>query len=358
MMAATKRQKRLANNLSIPNFISQSDSSCLVEEYELQLIPSHNQQNYNDDVEESAESESTFQSSVQQLDHSLSDSLGTESLLSPVSMVNSTPVSVNDAFKVNQVTFENSGSSHSDEGISSSEVAVSDGTGNSSSSQVVAQPLGLGTHDFGKTKDSLFNNELSDDDRYKVLCNLYQSLQYNFPDNADSKQIQLFQTTQFSKCSWLTYSRLATGGNHSVLVRTPLVKFRKTLAYEKTDYHKQARIAHESFLKSVSGSHESIAVQLDTAYKARKANNKKSIMATVEVCGCQGIALRGHRDDAKYLDDGSGNSQSLLNFYCTSGDSILSEHFETCGRNSTYCSKMTQNEIIDILGNMISKQII
>ena len=36
----------------------------------------------------------------------------------------------------------------------------------------------------------------------------------------------------------------------------------------------------------------------------------RCIIATVEVCGCQGIALRGHRDDSKHLED----MDSLLKF--------------------------------------------
>ena len=84
-------------------------------------------------------------------------------------------------------------------------------------------------------------------------------------------------------------------------------------------------------------------------------------MATVEVCGRQGIALRGHRDDGKHLDDSDnnpGNFQVLLQFRCGAGDSVLAEHFKNCARNATYRSKTTQNEIIEVLGGKILETII
>ena len=114
----------------------------------------------------------------------------------------------------------------------------------------------------------------------------------------------------------------------------------------------------------MSGSRQSIDTQLDTSYAAQIQKNRKvlkSIMATVEVCGRQGIALRGHRDDGKHLDDGDnnpGNFLVLLQFRCGAGDSVLAEHFNNCARNATYRSKTTQNEIIEVLGGMILETII
>ncbi len=44
---------------------------------------------------------------------------------------------------------------------------------------------------------------------------------------------------------------------------------------------------------------------------------------------------KGHRDDAKYLNDGDnnpGNFQALLQFCCSAGDTVLAGHLETCAR--------------------------
>ena len=77
-------------------------------------------------------------------------------------------------------------------------------------------------------------------------------------------------------------------------------------------------------------------------------------------CGQHDIALRGHRDDSKYYDSTSnvGNFQGLLNFRVECGDVILEEHFQTCPKNATYLSKTVQNELIEICGDYLRKQII
>ena len=87
----------------------------------------------------------------------------------------------------------------------------------------------------------------------------------------------------------------------------------------------------------------------------------KSIISAVDFCGRQGIALRGHRDDAKYLEDtdlNPDNYQALLKFRCDAGDTVLAEHLSKCAKKATYRSKMTQNDIIDILGGMITEKVI
>lgn len=81
----------------------------------------------------------------------------------------------------------------------------------------------------------------------------------------------------------------------------------------------------------------------------------------MEFCGRQGIALRGHRDDSKHLEDvesNHGNFQALLKFRCSAGDATLAQHFSKCARNATYHSKTTQNEIIEVLGGMITEKIV
>ena len=87
----------------------------------------------------------------------------------------------------------------------------------------------------------------------------------------------------------------------------------------------------------------------------------KSIISAVELCGRQGIALRDHRDDVKYLEDtyfNPGNYQALLKFRCDAGDTVLAEHLSKCAKNATNCSKTTQYDIIDILGGMITENVV
>ena len=50
-----------------------------------------------------------------------------------------------------------------------------------------------------------------------------------------------------------------------------------------------------------------------------------------------------------------GNFQALIKFRCDAGDVALADRFSKCARNATYCSKTIQNEIIEVLGGMITE---
>ena len=87
----------------------------------------------------------------------------------------------------------------------------------------------------------------------------------------------------------------------------------------------------------------------------------KLIISAVEFCSHQGISLRGHQDYAKYLEDtdlNPGNYQALLESRCDAGDTVLAEHLSKCAKNATYHLKMTQNDIIDILGSKITEKVV
>ena len=71
-----------------------------------------------------------------------------------------------------------------------------------------------------------------------------------------------------------------------------------------------------------------IAEQLSMIHAQQIADNRrklKSICETIILCGRQGIALRGHRDDRVHLQqdpqENHGNFQALLQFWIDSGDS-------------------------------------
>ena len=84
-------------------------------------------------------------------------------------------------------------------------------------------------------------------------------------------------------------------------------------------------------------------------------------ITTVEVCARQGISLRENRDDAKYLAHSGINSgifQALFEFHCDPGDTILSKHLKECSKNSSYRTKTTQNDIINVIGGMITEKIV
>ncbi|CAF1227009.1 unnamed protein product [Rotaria sordida] len=90
----------------------------------------------------------------------------------------------------------------------------------------------------------------------------------------------------------------------------------------------------------------------------------KPIIETIVFCGKQNIALRGHRDDGNTIiaSEASlaneGNFCALLLYRIQSGDEVLKKHLERCNKNATYISKTTQNQLIDIIGKLILKQVI
>jgi hypothetical protein len=87
----------------------------------------------------------------------------------------------------------------------------------------------------------------------------------------------------------------------------------------------------------------------------------KSILETVIFCARQNIALRGHRDDSRYLDKGQGNQgnlQSLLRFRVNAGDNVLEQHLKTAVKNCSYRSKSTQNELVELCGNHIREKLL
>lgn len=241
-----------------------------------------------------------------------------------------------------------------------------------------------GPYDYGPLRAFISSTVLSSADKLKLLEGMDRPINFNFPARIEGKQTHQFQASWFSKFEWLTYSRLHNGGycaycvlfpptntvgtggniNPGVAVSTPLVKVKKAIEllgmHEKTTYHKTACMKIMDFKDRVSGKSEDITQLIDRSLAAKIEKNRKilkSIISTVELCGRQGIALRGHRDDANALENehsmrNPGNFQMLLEFRCYAGDRILADHLENCGQNSSYRSKTIQNEVIDVLGDM------
>ena len=77
------------------------------------------------------------------------------------------------------------------------------------------------------------------------------------------------------------------------------------------------------------------------------------------MCGRNGLALRGHRDDATNTDKThQGNFKNLLDFCIDAGDIALKEHLETSRKNASYISKTTQNQLQDCVKEYVEAVII
>ena len=91
----------------------------------------------------------------------------------------------------------------------------------------------------------------------------------------------------------------------------------------------------------------------------------ESLLKIVILCGKQGLALHGHRDD-KINWNGAGSEDRYSNEgnfielvrFCAETDPILHNHLSSAPRNATYTSKTIQNELVSVVGKSIQNEII
>ncbi|XP_057298780.1 52 kDa repressor of the inhibitor of the protein kinase-like [Hydractinia symbiolongicarpus] len=126
--------------------------------------------------------------------------------------------------------------------------------------------------------------------------------------------------------------------------------------------------AFTSLINAVEGKSQPIDVLIDNQRKTVVLENRKKLIPIIDaiiLCGRKGIALRGHRDDAKYHSAPgeysvrrTGNFVELLNFRVRGGDTDLKEHLSKSPKNATYISKTTQNDLINCCGEVITNKIV
>ena len=248
--------------------------------------------------------------------------------------------------------------------------------------------------DMGRVVKLQQERQLTAHEKYLALTkHCVPGPSYVFPSVACGKQQRSFQRTWLTKYSGLVYSNNEGGGYckycvlfgqapcsvpnfKATLVTLPLTNLKK--ATEKLrehfygtggntprKYHLKAVEKAESFKSVMENELLSIDQQLSSIRAEIVSKNRKKMKCmaeTVIFCGRQGIALRGHRDDWKHVkdapDENPGNFLALLQFRVQSGDTILAEHLQSAHRNALYTSKTIQNEVIDICGNVIRKNIL
>src|SRR6218665_1461463 len=156
----------------------------------------------------------------------------------------------------------------------------------------------------------------------------------------------------------------------SSFVVRPFRKYEKIserlAAHRVNKYHMSAQERADAFLKLSQTPGINIVNKLDDTYLQQVIGNRKRlvpILKTIILCGRLGIALRGHRDygviDLRSAIKGNeGNFRALLAFRVESGDRTLEAHLSTGRRKATYISKAVQNELIQLCGVEISKEIV
>ena len=133
-------------------------------------------------------------------------------------------------------------------------------------------------------------------------------------------------------------------------------------AHSVSEAHQLATAKREAFIKTYQKPEVCIDNVMAQCTKEVIEKNRKfltSIIKCVEWCGRNGLALRGHQDDATIKDKThQGNFKNLLDFRIDAGDIALKEHLETASKNASYISKTTQNQLLDCVKEYVEEVII
>ncbi|CAF1232275.1 unnamed protein product [Rotaria sordida] len=241
--------------------------------------------------------------------------------------------------------------------------------------------------------------QITDDMKYELLTNHFEpgdkfqwpySERYTTKNGKKINEKRYLNKSHLDKHRWLKYSLCKKGlfcvpcalfstsiiklGNAGKLVKAPLGDYRKLLGedglltlHSKTSYHENCLHKAENFIYIYNKKPEtSIEIQLNNQLRKQIIENRerlKPIIQTIILCGKQNIALRGHRDNGNFVFDEEsivkhGNFRALLQYRVDGGDNILENHLKTSDKNATYISKTIQNQLIQVIGGMIIRQII
>ena len=231
---------------------------------------------------------------------------------------------------------------------------------------------------------------LSAKEKYDLIINCFKpEKSFKFPHSNGTRPFLYKWLEQFD---WLRYSKTVDGGfclpcslflahsspkfqNQGNLILKPVHGCKNSTTFFKrhqdspNGLHNQCLNDMKSFLLQYEGMVIPVNVQLNEQKMSEIVKTKKflpSIIDTIILCGHLGIPLRGHRDDSKYYPkageyskcSGLGNFMELINFAIRRGDQELSFHYSNHALNLSYFSKTTQNEVIDICGDLILEQVI
>ena len=89
----------------------------------------------------------------------------------------------------------------------------------------------------------------------------------------------------------------------------------------------------------------------------------ESLLKIVMLCGKQGLALSGHRDDKvswtnqEDVRSNKGNFVELVRFRAET-DLVLTQHLTNSPSNARYTSKTIQNELVEVIGKSIHNDIL
>lgn len=241
--------------------------------------------------------------------------------------------------------------------------------------------------DIGKLIDLHVDlNRLSRQDKYRVLIAEPHSDASTYPrtQTNESSSYRQFHPSWLRRYPWLHYSRSvdgafcracaffapnqAGGQDLGQFVTKPFKAWikmsRKATTHAQKNYHLTAMTKMEEFLVRYQNPTQAVGAVLNNESRQIMENNQKvieSLLKVVMLCGKQGLALRGHRDDTINWEEEStsneGNFIQLVRFRAET-DPILANHLAKSPRNAHYTSKTIQNELVGVIGNCIRGRII
>ena len=142
--------------------------------------------------------------------------------------------------------------------------------------------------------------------------------------------------------------------------------FQKASTHGTKNYHLSSMTRKTEFLARYENPSQSISVIMDSELQRVIETNQKvleSLIKIILLCGKQGLALRGHRDDKiSWTEDdeahsNEGNFVELVRFRAET-DPILAQHLAKSPRNARYTSKTIQNELVEVIGESIRNDIL
>lgn len=243
-------------------------------------------------------------------------------------------------------------------------------------------------YDFGKLLEANIDiQKLSRDHKYQILTMKPSSnpSAYPFTRFSENGPLRRFKPEWTQQYPWLYYSSyldgafcracmffapdIVGGQIPGQFITKPFklwgVKSQKMNMHATSDYHMTSLTMMEEFLNRYRNPSEMVHTKLDTEAQRRMKDNQEvieSLLRVIMVCGKQGLALCGHRDDKILWDDeldleNHGNFIELVRFRAET-DMVLAKHLMNAPKNAHYTSKTIQNQLISVIGTQIRNDIL
>ena len=231
-------------------------------------------------------------------------------------------------------------------------------------------------------------HKLSRDNQYHVLTTEPSPYSSFYPRThpCESSAYRQFQPVWLKLHPWLHYSKHMDGafcracvffapervggqipGNFVTKPFKSWIKMsEKANVHAALDYHLTSMAKMCEFLARYEDPSQSVNTIIESeVQKTMKKNQEvfESLLRIIILCGKQGFALRGHRDDHVDWESEEGKCSNQGNFielvrFRAETDKILSEHLANSPRNARYTSKTIQNELVEVIGKKIRNDIL